>query len=109
MPTRPAGAILAAVLLIGQSPLHWREGETAGTRVASGAALGLVALAGIPILPGVFNRLVRRAAAPFLKADAPPLPPVRNRTLLGGLALTAFGWILLGISLWCVLQAIWPE
>src|SRR5262249_45290849 len=76
------------------------------TQVSIGGALGLLALAGIPILPGVFNRLVRRAAAPFLKTDARPLPPVRNRTLLGGLGLTACGWMVLGISLWGVLQGI---
>jgi uncharacterized membrane protein YbhN (UPF0104 family) len=107
--TMTAGAILAAVLLVGQSLLHWREGQTADTTVSIGAALGLLALAGIPILPGVFNRLVRRGAAPFLKADSQPLPTVRNRTLLFGLALTVWGWVMLGISLWCVLQAIWPE
>jgi uncharacterized membrane protein YbhN (UPF0104 family) len=107
--TMTAGAILAAMILIGQSIQRWREGETANTTVSIGGALALLALAGIPILPGVFNRLVRRAAAPFLKADAQPLPSVHNWTLLGGLALTAWSWVLLGISLWCVLQAIWPE
>src|SRR5262249_37987669 len=30
-------------------------------------------------------------------------------TLLGGLALTACGWLLLGSSLWAVLQALQPE
>jgi uncharacterized membrane protein YbhN (UPF0104 family) len=107
--TMTAGAILAAALLLWQTILRWRDGQTADTHVSIGAALGLLALAGIPILPGVFNRLVRRAAAPFLRADAQPLPPVRIRTLLGGLALTACGWVLLGISLWCVLQGLGPE
>jgi hypothetical protein len=94
-----SGALLAAVLLTweaGREGLVWR-------------ALGLLALAGIPILPGVFNRLVRRTAAPFLRSDAEPLPPLRNRTLFAGLGMTAFGWVLFGVSLWAAVEAVRPD
>lgn len=94
-----SGALLAAVLLTweaGREGLVWR-------------ALGLLALAGIPILPGVFNRLVRRTAAPFLRSDAEPLPPLRNRTLFAGLGMTAFGWVLFGVSLWATIEAVRPD
>lgn len=96
--TMASGALLAAVLLTweaGREGLVWR-------------ALGLLALAGIPILPGVFNRLVRRTAAPFLRSDAEPLPPLRNRTLFLGLGMTAIGWALFGCSLWAAIEAIRP-
>jgi glycosyltransferase 2 family protein len=97
--TMASGALIAAVLLTweaGREGLVWR-------------ALGLLALAGIPILPGVFNRLVRRTVAPFLRADAEPLPPLRNRTLFVGLGMTAFGWVLFGVSLWAAVEAVRPD
>jgi uncharacterized membrane protein YbhN (UPF0104 family) len=98
--TMAVGALMAAVLLTWLTAdggsLVWR-------------ALGLVALAGIPILPGVFNRLVRRLAAPFLRAESGPLPEVKTLTLMSGLALGACCWVLLGISLWAVLQALRPD
>ncbi len=98
--TMAMGALLAAVLLT------WLAADS-GTYVWQ--ALGLLALAGIPILPGVFNFLVRRSAAPFLRGDAQPLPAVRTPTLLFGLALGGCGWVLLGTSLWAVLEALRPE
>ncbi len=94
-----SGALLAAVLF---------AVVTADTTGQSWRALALLALAGIPILPGVFNRLVRRLAAPFLKGES-QLPDLRLRTLLSGLGLTACGWVFLGASLWAVVQGVAPE
>lgn len=68
-------------------------------------ALGLLALAGIPILPGVFNRLVGRLTRPFLEPGTEP-PNVGLGTLAGGLGLTACSWALLGVSLWAMLQGL---
>src|SRR5438093_455855 len=97
--TMAAGALLAAVLFaihpLGLTQARW--------------ALGLLGLAGIPVLPAVFNRIVRRLTRPFLEADAAPLPALRMTTLFGGLALTAVGWLLQGASLAAMLQALLPE
>lgn len=95
--TMAAGALIAAILLpllsTGDASLGWK-------------ALGLLAIAGIPILPGVFNWLAKRAARPFLPPDAPPLPPVRITTLLSGLLQTSGGWLFLGASLFALTQAM---
>jgi uncharacterized membrane protein YbhN (UPF0104 family) len=97
--TMAAGALVAAVLL------SWQF-ATAGQHQVW-LALGLLAVAGVPILPGIFNPLVRRLAAPFLKGGA--LPRLGHRTLLEGLLIGMAGWSLLGLSLWALLQAVLPE
>lgn len=95
--TIAAGAIIAAVLFplldSNQSAMGWK-------------ALGLLAIAGIPILPGVFNRVAARAARPFLAADAAPLPRLGFSSLLGGLLQTSLGWICLGTSLLALLKGL---
>lgn len=94
--TLMASGSLLAVALFGLQSLdsddHWK-------------ALGLLALAGVPILPGVFNRLVALAGR---KAAVKP-PPIRSLTLLSGLGLTALTWALMGLSLGALLQALLPE
>jgi uncharacterized membrane protein YbhN (UPF0104 family) len=72
-------------------------------------ALGLLALAGIPILPGVFDRVVNRAAARFRPKEALPKFHLGAGTLLTGLTLSACGWGLLGASLVAVVRAIGAE
>jgi hypothetical protein len=102
--TMAAGALLAAVLFACQPPaavgLTWDP-------VLVGVLL--LALVGVPLLPAVFNRLVGRLAARFRAVESLRLPSLRERTLVEGLALTACGWALLGLSLWAALQAILPE
>jgi glycosyltransferase 2 family protein len=93
-----AGAIVAAALfpfldIADQSSMVWK-------------ALGLLAIAGIPILPGVFNRLAARVARPFLSADAPRLPRFSVGNLLTGLAQTSLGWLCLGASLLALLRGL---
>lgn len=97
--TMAAGALLAAVVL------GWQMGND---RTLIWRALILLALAGIPILPGVFNRLVRGITARF-NPSGQPLPRLGSGTLLVGLLLTAVGWTMLGASLAAVLQALQPE
>jgi uncharacterized membrane protein YbhN (UPF0104 family) len=99
--TMAAGALFAAVVL------SWQM--AAGSEHQVWLALGLLALAGVPILPGIFNPVVRRLSAPFLKGDAVPLPRLGHRTLLEGLVLGVAGWGVLGLSLWAVLRALRPE
>jgi hypothetical protein len=68
----------------------------------------LLAVLGCLLLPGVFNRLVAWAARPFRTADAPPLPGVRGRTLVVGLAITGAGWLVQGGTLWALVHALAP-
>lgn len=93
-----SGALIAVVLLpwmtTDQGNLIW-------------SALGLLALAGIPILPGVFNRIVRKMAGRFLKDENPP--QLRNTSLLFGLGLTSIGWLFLGASFFVLWKAVYSE
>jgi uncharacterized membrane protein YbhN (UPF0104 family) len=94
-----SGALLAAVLLLSMS---------GGVGEQFWIALGLLALAGIPILPGVLNRIVGRIAARF-NTEHLALPPLGTSTLLIGMALAMCCWILLGASLLAVLVALNPD
>jgi uncharacterized membrane protein YbhN (UPF0104 family) len=80
----------------GEADWYWR------------AAALLPVLVGL-LLPAVFNRLAKWTVRPFRSADAPPLPQVRPATLLGGLAITACGWLIQGGALWAVVQAVAPD
>jgi uncharacterized membrane protein YbhN (UPF0104 family) len=93
--TMAAGALVAAVLI------GWKA-TVDPTMVWK--ALGLLALAGVPILPGVFNALVRRLSGRFTAGQ--PLPRLPAVALPIGLALTACGWAFLGASLFAVVRAL---
>ena len=93
--TMAAGALVAAVLI------GWR---TAGDPTMVWKALALLALAGVPILPGVFNPLVRRLSGRFTAGQ--PLPRLPAVALPIGLAITACGWAFLGASLFAVTRAL---
>jgi uncharacterized membrane protein YbhN (UPF0104 family) len=102
--TMASGALLAAVLFAVQAP------------AASGldvhpvlVGVALLALVGVPLLPAVFNRLVARLAARFQSVESFRLPRLRGTTLAVGLAVTGWGWLLLGASLWAMVQALAPE
>jgi uncharacterized membrane protein YbhN (UPF0104 family) len=102
--TMTAGALVAAVLFAWQPP-------TAVALAWDPKLLGmlLVAIIGVPLLPGVFNWLVGRLAARFETVEAFQLPRLRMVTLIEGLAATGCGWGLLGLSLWATHQAILAE
>ncbi len=95
--TMAAGALVAAVLI---------GGKATSDPVYLWWALGLLVLAGLPILPGVFNTLVRRLSARFTAGQ--PLPRLPAVALPIGLAVTACGWALLGASLYAVVRAVQP-
>jgi uncharacterized membrane protein YbhN (UPF0104 family) len=60
---------------------------------------------GVPILPHVFNLVVRRLSVPYHEAVAEP-PYIKPTALIEGLVLTAGGWLLLAASMWAVFQGI---
>jgi hypothetical protein len=102
--TMASGALLAAVLLMLHPPVLL--GDTVHP-----AWLGLLLLVvcGVPLLPGVFNRIVARLAGRFQNVESFRLPRLRIGTLLEGLATTSGVWILNGLSLWAMVQGVLPD
>src|SRR6185369_7907705 len=72
-------------------------------------ALLLAAVIGLPLLPGIFNRVVGYISLPFQENDSALRPRLRLATLVEGLLLTSAGWLLLGASLWAVVYAVLKE
>lgn len=73
-------------------------------------ALGLMTAAGLPILPPVFRRLARMARVG--RSDPSITAKIQNlgwRSLGEGVLAMTVCWVLLGASLWAVLQAIHPQ
>jgi len=68
--------------------------------------LVLVALCGIPLLPGVFNFVIGKLTAKIQAIELYRLPPVQFPTLAKGLMATAAGWWLQGLSVWAMLHAV---
>ena len=103
--TMAAGALIAAVVFAFDPPhvpgLDWHRAAITG--------MVLLVLCGVPLLPGVFNFIVGRMAERFQKIESFRLPRLRPGTLLVGLAVSAVGWLLLGLSVWVLLQAVLPE
>ena len=66
-------------------------------------------LCAIPLLPVLFNRIVRRFASKLPTEEAELLPHIDLAMLLQGVAITACGWCLLGVSVWASLAAVLPE
>jgi hypothetical protein len=102
--TMAAGALVAAVVFVVQPPV------ALGLRVHPVlAGFILLGLCGLPLLPAIFNRIVRRLAKKLQTDDSEPLPKIDIGTLLQGLAATGCGWCLLGVSVWAGLAAVLPE
>jgi len=118
-------AVLFAVLLPDAGPAgHWsvlrhllrKDGAEDVAPDRTGLvvlAVGLFVLLGTPIIPPVFSHIVRRLsslnrmmAGERGEGEAPPLPHLGVRCVLEGLVLTSCGWLVLGSSLWAVLQAV---
>jgi uncharacterized membrane protein YbhN (UPF0104 family) len=102
--TMAAGALVAAAVFTFEPAaipgLDWHPLWT---------GLLLLALCGVPLMPGVFNFVVGRMAERFRKVESFRLPRLRLGTLLLGLLVTSAGWGLLGLALWSLLQGILPE
>lgn len=87
--TMAAGGLVAALLLVtmgGKEHFLW-------------TALGLLVFACVPILPGVFNRVVARLSRRFARPGTAEIPPLPARLLPFGLALTSLSWFCMGASL----------
>jgi hypothetical protein len=99
-----SGALLAGVLLVIDPPVLVSDS-------VHPALIGLVLMAvcGVPLLPGVFNRIVGRLAQRFQNVESFRLPRLQITTLLGGLATTSGLWVCNGLSLWAMLQGVMPE
>ena len=128
-----SGALLAAVLFAIDAPdtssssdwSAWRrifsehdpDTGPVDRKVLVVLALVMLVIVGLPILPPVFNRLVSRlrslknllARQPASESIDPRQLHIKMTVLLEGLAMTACGWMLLGASLWAVIQAVIDE
>jgi hypothetical protein len=72
-------------------------------------AVLMLLVVGIPILPAVFNRLVKRLVPKWAEVDDAPVPRIQLTTVVQGLALGSGCWILFGASLWAVVRALVGE
>jgi uncharacterized membrane protein YbhN (UPF0104 family) len=113
--TMASGALLAAVLFALQA-LTANDERLRTIPIGDGwevhpVLLGaaLLALAGVPVLPAVFNRVVGRLGRRFQTVESFRLPQLRTQTLLLGLLVTGLGWCVLGVSVWALAQAVVPE
>jgi uncharacterized membrane protein YbhN (UPF0104 family) len=97
--TLASGAILSGLILglegFNEGNVQWK-------------AWGLVALVGLPILPGIFNWLVDRSTRRIRKDPSKAIPRVRSRTLMLGLLITGAGWLFQGASLLFLSEAVFP-
>jgi hypothetical protein len=131
--TMASGALLAVVLFAIEAPDTLPSGDWSGLgrlftqgshdptaldrKVLVLLSLGMLAIVSLPIIPLVFNRLIRRLRSvknlmsrqPSIEVTGPPRLQVRTSVMLEGLAMTAFGWMLLGASFWASLQAVLDE
>jgi glycosyltransferase 2 family protein len=97
--TMAAGALIAAAVI------PWL---LAGQESLGAQAIGLLAVAGLPLLPGVFNFVIARATRPFVD-PADPLPRIAWTALPEGLFFCGVGWAFLGLSALALVQAIIPD
>ncbi len=100
-----AGAMIACLVFVIDPPAL-----VAGFKLHP-ALMGsvLIALCGIPLMPGVFNFVIARLTARIQALELYRLPPVRFNTLGRGLLATGAGWWLQGLSVWAMFQAVVPE
>jgi uncharacterized membrane protein YbhN (UPF0104 family) len=72
-------------------------------------AVLMLLVVGIPILPAVFDRLLKVLVPKWAEADDAPVARIRLTTVLQGLALGSCCWLFFGASLWAVVRALVGE
>jgi glycosyltransferase 2 family protein len=95
---------MAAGALLGVALLPLLAAEQSG----GGKAWWLIPVAALPVGLVLLNGLIVRIAAKRRGPDAQPLPRVSMGLILRGLVQTSLGWLLLGLSLWMVIEGIQP-
>ncbi|MSU78063.1 MAG: flippase-like domain-containing protein [Gemmataceae bacterium] len=70
--------------------------------------VGLLAVCGLPLLPGVFNFIIAKMTAKLSTMEMYRLPPIRYPTLLLGIVVTSFSWWLQGLSAWILVYSVVP-
>lgn len=95
-----AGAFIAVLLL------PWLE---VLPEVVSRNIVFVFAIAGLPVVLALLNKVAARRMARLRGPDAPPLPSAPLLLLAQGLLQGAVGWCLLGLSLMLTVQAVSPE
>ena len=68
--------------------------------------LVLVAMCGLPLVPGVFNFIIAKLTSRLQAVELYRLPPAQFGTLALGLVMTGIGWWMLGLSMWAMLKAV---
>jgi uncharacterized membrane protein YbhN (UPF0104 family) len=92
------GALIGAAIVA-----VWFRGQT----LLVGAALAMMAAAGLPTLPPVFRRLVRLfGIGRSDPAIGEKLADLGYGTMLLGWVVTGVGWVLLGLSFWAMLRGM---
>ncbi len=106
-----AGAMVAAAIYAVDPPAITEELLGAVGLTLHPAWLGflLMAVCGVPLIPGVFNFVVARLTRRLPVVQLYRLPAVRFGTLAIGLLTTGVGWWLQGLSVWAMLNAVLPE
>jgi glycosyltransferase 2 family protein len=102
--TMASGALLAAILFALQQP-QW----LGSTWNAALAGLVLFFVCGVPLWPGVFNRIVTLLKRRFRTVEGFKLADVRITTLIVGLAITSGVWVCFGLSLWAMIRGLLPQ
>lgn len=96
-----SGALVAAVVFYFEPPVF--RGYDFPPHFTG---LILLAVCGIPLLPGVFNFMATRLGRRFRSLDVLHMPRMKLPVLLQGIALCSLGWGMMGLSLWMCLASI---
>lgn len=98
------GAFLSALIVV-----VWFREIQGGTKLLT-AAVGMMFVAGLPVLPPVFRTITKKLGVGRNDPEIDQkLKGLRFRTLGCGWLLTSISWLLLGLSLWATIRGIGIE
>jgi glycosyltransferase 2 family protein len=105
-----AAGMVAALIYVFDPPEKSRELlHELGIEVhPSLLGLILVAMCGLPLVPGVFNFVITKLTSKLQAIELYRLPPVQIRTLSIGLLATGAGWWMQGLGVWAMFVAVAP-